>query len=499
MYPRHRWAVVIAAIVFIGVVEGLSDSVLDPLLPFPRGTVLVVATVAVVASVAAWYAFRIIDRLTGNLLRRHQELLHRNAALRAVYEVSLALAGQQDPEEVLSAIAGHARRLLRADAALLVVDRGNGRSSLRAFSAAGGVLRADAIADPGPPAAMEYATLPAATALAAPEVGSDGADDGRAGDLARYLAPGYEVGLDAGVGAGDTCVGTLAVAVTGPRTFSDSDSETLSALATQAGLALEAARLRDELKAVAVQRERERIAREMHDGLAQVLGYVNTKSQAVEELLGMGRVADASQQMRQLAEAARSLYVDVREAILSLSPPALPERGLAPALEDYAALFAESSKIAVRFQATPEATRTTLKPDVGAEVFGVAREALTNVRKHAHANRVGIALWVEEDDLMLRISDDGVGFDAEAVASEPEKWPHFGLAGMRERAEAIGGRITWLSRPTQAGSVVELRVPTHSGGSNGQKGLPGPPGGAADQRTQHQMVQSPAPTHSEAD
>jgi len=479
MYPRHRWAVVVGSILFIGVVEGFSDSMLDPLLPFPLDTLLVVGTVAAVAIVAAWYAFRLIDRLTGNLLRRHQDLLHRNAALRAVYEVSLALAGQRDPDEVLTAIMDHARRLLRADAALLVLAGAEGEAVLRASSAVAGALLGRETTGPG-----------AGTGRAA---GADGASD-----LSRYLAPGYRVGLEVPVGAGETCVGTLGVAMSGVRRLSESDAETLAALATQAGLALEAARLRDELKAIAVQRERERIAREMHDGLAQVLGYVNTKSQAVEELLAGGRVADAGKQMQELAAAARSLYVDVREAILSLSPPVLPERGLAPALEDYAARFAESSKIAVRFQATPEAGRMALKPEVGAEVFGVAREALTNVRKHAHAHRVNVGLSVEGDELLLRIADDGIGFDAEKAASGPEKWPHFGLAGMRERAEAVGGRIRWLSRPSEAGSVVELRVPAMSGLGGSRASPSGPPDEAEDRLAQHQMVQSSAPTHSEA-
>jgi len=475
MYPRHRWAAVVGSIVFIGVVEALSDSLLDPLLPFPLDTLLVVATVAVVGVVAARYAFGLIDRLVDKQLRRHEDLLHRNAALRAVYEVSLALVGQHDPDEVLDSILGHARRLLRAEGALLALSSDGGELRLRA-SAGPGVL-AEGAASPG-----------------SVERGLDGV-----GDLARYLAPGYRIGLEVQVCEEKAESGSMAVAIRAPREFSSLDEETLSALATQAGLALEAARLRDEMDAVAVRRERERIAREMHDGLAQVLGYVNTKSQAVEELLATGRVTDAGKQMQELAGTARNLYVDVREAILSLSPPVLPERGLPPALEDYAAQFAESSKIAVRFHATPEAARVRLAPRVGAEAFGVAREALTNVRKHAHAHRVAIDLSIESHELLLRIADDGVGFDFEAAAAGPEKWPHFGLSGMRERAESVGGRIRWLSGPGKAGSVVELSVPTLTGGPSGPKLGADPPGGAAVRTTQHQMVQSAAPTRSEAD
>jgi signal transduction histidine kinase len=300
------------------------------------------------------------------------------------------------------------------------------------------------------------------------------------------------------VGHSETQVGSLGLASARPRRFSSADMETLSALATQVGLALEAARLRDELRAMAVRAERERIAREMHDGMAQVLGYVNTKSQAVEELLAAGRVAEAGKQMSELAAAARSLYVDVREAILSLSPPVLPERGLAAALEEYAARFAESSKLAVHFRASPEAKGVSLTPEVGAEMFGVAREALTNIRKHAHAQRVTVGLTVEDSEMLLRIADDGVGFDSEHAGSGPEKWPHFGLSGMRERAEAVGGRMAWQSQ-RGSGSVVEMRVPISLARNGGDVRLPGPPDGAAGHSGGHQAVQSSVPTHSEAD
>ena len=482
MYPRRRWAVVFGAILFVGVVEAVSDSVLDAVLPFPIRTVLMVAVVATIAIIAAWYAFRLIDRLTHDLVERHQALRARNAALRAVYDVSLAVARQADPEEVLSAIVAHARRLLRVDGALLALQGPEDEVRLRASSAAPGVLLS---ADAGVDGRSRAAPPLDSTAILA-------------SDLSRYLAPGYSIRLEAPVRHGEAQVGSIGVAAAQPRSFSDADAETLSALATQVGLALEAARLRDELRAVAVQGERERIAREMHDGLAQVLGYVNTKSQAVEELLGAGRVAEASKQMRELSEAARLVYVDVREAILSLSPPLLPERGLARALEEYAARFAESSKLAVRFRATAAARNAALSPEVEAEVFGVAREALTNIRKHAHAQRVTIDLTEEGAEVLLLIVDDGVGFNAEAASAGPERWPHFGLAGMRERAESVGGRILWRSGPS-SGSTVELRVPTRSSGAGGLAAPLEPPDGAVRRAALHQAVQSPVPTHGEAD
>jgi nitrate/nitrite-specific signal transduction histidine kinase len=110
--------------------------------------------------------------------------------------------------------------------------------------------------------------------------------------------------------------------------FSVEDEETLVRFATQAALAIENARLHQRVRDLAVTEDRERIAREMHDSLAQVLGYVNTKAQAVQELLKAGQVERADGQVGQLGEAARAAYADVREGILGLRTSLGPGRSL---------------------------------------------------------------------------------------------------------------------------------------------------------------------------
>ena len=474
MYRRRRWFVVVAAVLLVGTVEALSDTAFDAFLPFPYHTLPVLGVVSVVVGMGAWYAFRRIDRLTNDLQERNAALESRNAVLRAVYDVSLAVSGQADPDQTIASIVQHARSLLRVDAALLALDGPAGELRLRATSAAPGVLVGDQ------PAGVDV---------------TERSED----DLDCYLQSGYQIRLSAPVGYGEKRVGMigLATATGARRRFDVSEVETLSALATQVGLALEAARLQSELQILAIQRERERIAREMHDGLAQVLAYVNTKSQAIEELLADGRVAEARRQLAELAAAARSVYVDVREAILSLSNPVPPDRGVAAALEEYAALFAESSKLAVPFHASPDVASAALSAAAQAEVFSIAREALTNVRKHARANRVSLNLALEGQELVLRIEDDGVGFEAELLAVGPERWPHFGLAGMRERAESVGGSIVWRSQPGH-GAEIELHVPV--GGPAGNR----PPLGIASSdgtgspAVQHQAVRSSTPSASEA-
>ena len=472
---RRRWLIVVVAMFFVGTVEVLSDTAFDAFLSFPFHTLLVLAVITAVVGSGATYAFRRIDRLTIDLRERNAVLESRNAVLRAVYDVSLAVSGRADPGRTIASIIDHARTLLGVEGALLAMDGPGGGLRLRAASAAPGVLVGDEPEREGIMATDED-------------------------DLGCYLRAGYQIGTYAPVGYGGRRVGALgvAVAVGSRRRFDSSEVETLGALATQVGLALEAARLQDELQALAVQGERERIAREMHDGLSQVLGYVNTKSQAVEEMLIAGRVADARTQLTQLSAAARSVYVDVREAILTLAPPASSDRGVSAALEEYAGRYAESSKLAVRFAATPAAIAMPLSAAAQAEIFSIAREALTNVRKHARAHRVGLGLSLDGTDMVLRVEDDGVGFDADLLTVGPERWPHFGLAGMRERAEAVGGSIAWHSRP-DAGTVVELRIPVGSGSWSFPPDDIASPVETNRPAVQHQAVRSPASTHSEAD
>jgi signal transduction histidine kinase len=475
MDRRRRWLIVAAAVAFVGIVEALSDTAFDALLPFPFHTLLVLVVIAAVVGVGATYAFRRIDQLTNDLRERNAILESRNAVLRAVYDVSLAVSGRADPGKTIASIVDHARTLLRADGALLAMDGPGGGLRLRAASAAPGVLVGE---EPD-------------------RVGIMATDED---DLGCYLRGGYQIGGYAPVGYGGRRIGALGVVVEAGshRRLDSSEVETLAALATQVGLALEAARLQDELQALAVQGERARIAREMHDGLSQVLGYVNTKSQAVEEMLSAGRVADARTQLTQLSAAARSVYVDVREAILTLAPPTAAERGIAASLEEYAARYAESSKLAVKFDASRQAAEMPLSAAAQAEIFSIAREALTNVRKHARAHRVRLELTLVDNDMVLRVEDDGVGFEADLLTVGPERWPHFGLAGMRERAEAVGGSIQWHSRP-DAGTVVELHIPVGSGSWSFPPEDTASPGETNRPTAQHQAVRSPAPTHSEAD
>ena len=188
------------------------------------------------------------------------------------------------------------------------------------------------------------------------------------------------VRLSAPLRRGEGTIGLLAIGAAAPRGFDADEVETLAALANQAAIALEHDRLERRLRELAVVEERERIARELHDGIAQVLGYVNTKSLAIDEYLAGGRVGEARSQVTELGAAARAVYVDVREAILGLRSPIEPGVGLGGAIEAHARRVAADSRFALELSIPPDARHLRLDAETEGQVYRIVQEALTNVR-----------------------------------------------------------------------------------------------------------------------
>jgi signal transduction histidine kinase len=434
VFLRWRWLVVLLPALFVGGVELLSDTVLDEVVGFPLDIVLIVGAVILSSAVFSTLVFRRLDGLAGALVARNAELEAHAASARALHRVSLATASLADLGAVLGVVVSEARELLGTEVAVLIMSDPEGVPVLRASSA--------------PPDALD------------PTGGLPGDDVG------RFVRPEYlALRLASPLHRGAQTIGQLAVASRRARGFGVDEVETLASLANQAAIAIENARLQGRLRELAVVEERERIAREMHDGLAQVLGYVNTKSQAVEGYLDRGMTTEARAQLDELAAAARSLYVDVREAILGLRSPVVGESGLVAAIEDYAARFADASKLAVVVEATPEARDLILSPATQAHVFRIVQEALTNARKHAGARRVSMGLAVADDRLVVGLEDDGGGFSGASPAADG--WPHYGLDAMRERAAMIAATVEWSDRP-DGGARVRLAVPVgRQAGGNG--------------------------------
>ncbi len=238
--------------------------------------------------------------------------------------------------------------------------------------------------------------------------------------------------------------------------FTADDEDTLQRFAVQAAIAIDNAYLHQRVASLAVAQERLRIAHEMHDGIAQVLGYVNTKVQAANEYIRRGKTEEATVQLHELAVAAREAYGDVREAIVDLRTLPEPSRSFAEVLEEYLLRWGEQTGIDT--QLTIE-SGLLLPASAELQLVRIIQESLTNVRKHSKATTARIDIRRREGAFVVSIVDDGVGFNP-AIRLRSE-FPRFGLSTMRERAEGIGGTFTIDSVPGQ-GTTVRAQVPVAS-------------------------------------
>ncbi len=199
--------------------------------------------------------------------------------------------------------------------------------------------------------------------------------------------------------------------------------------------------------------ERARLAQEIHDGPAQALSNAIFQVEYIERVLDQDpRIAKT--ELRFMRELLRRELGDLRTFISQLRPPLLDELGLAGSIAEVAQTM--SSLAGITVDTDLQAADTRLGSAQQTVVLRVVQEALQNVRKHAKAKRTSVATRVEDPGWVVEIVDDGIGFDAGAVASRGRR--NFGLQFMRERAELIGAALEVSSRP-DAGTVVRLTIP----------------------------------------
>lgn len=212
----------------------------------------------------------------------------------------------------------------------------------------------------------------------------------------------------------------------------------------------ENAALHEELIAQAhragVQEERQRLAREIHDTIAQSLAASLTQLQAAQA------GGDPRDRLARATDLTREALAEARRSVLDLAPEPLAGAGLAEALERFVAGWRSSRQ--VRAEVTVSGRVRPLHPEVESTVLRIAQEALANVAKHADADRVGLTLVYDEDEVILDVRDDGAGFDP----SVPPAPASFGLRGMRQRAGRLAGELHVESSPGN-GTAVSVRLP----------------------------------------
>jgi len=221
---------------------------------------------------------------------------------------------------------------------------------------------------------------------------------------------------------------------------------------TEAARVEELTRLRAQ---VALSDYRAHLAREMHDGIQRYLVHIATRLHLAESLLGRDSDKAARIAIDQ-ALTLRQANDELRYLVRRLRSPVVERQGFIAALQDHLSLFAERAGAGAQLEIEGQPRR--LKPDVEQAAFRIIQEALTNAEKYARASQVQVQVAFGEEALECRVTDNGIGFDPATLRPEPGVEGGFGLPGMRERMDSVGGEVNIASAPGQ-GTTVSFRVP----------------------------------------
>ncbi len=207
---------------------------------------------------------------------------------------------------------------------------------------------------------------------------------------------------------------------------------------------------------LATLRERERLARDLHDNLGHALSVMVVQLEAIQRLYRVDPER-GSEHIDALKTLTRQSMDDLRRSLDGLRTPGLGDRPLTEALQDVGVAVGQRAGIAVQCQVDPGVS--ALNPALAETVWRVTQEALTNVEKHAHARMVDVIICREPQRIRVTVTDDGVGLPADAEARRG----HYGLRGLRERVEGLGGTLT-LER-LAVGSRIEANLPVYYDGA----------------------------------
>ena len=366
-----------------------------------------------------------IGQLVADLNRRKKEG-------HGLYDILLRISNQDALGDTLAAIVGHAQNLVDGDDALISLNPATARSVQLDDSSAGMSVTGDGTVSISPDPARF--SDPTRHSLAGPVRASSD------------ITASAEIAIP----SRDGILGDLWVGRSAAIPYTDRDRRFLMTLAGLASIAIIAARMRENERQGAIVAERERIAREMHDSLAQILGVTHLRLRALlggPEVGGSPRVA---KELEDLAELTEEAYRDVREAILGLRESSRVDRGLVESLRAYLEKYSHQSGV----KATLESTlggEPALQPRTEVQVIRVIQEALTNVRKHSGAGSAVVRLSGHDDAVRIVVEDDGRGFDLTGTLFGRDG---YGLHSMRERMELIGGTLTIDSTPGSGTRVI---------------------------------------------
>ena len=374
-----------------------------------------------------------------------------NPALKAVSDAVLAVAANLSVDDVLQKLVDAARELAGAHYAALGIPDGAG--GFRRFLVAG--MSDDLIASMGPLprthgmlAAMLHQTDPYRT--------DDIHDDPRFRGWWPRRHPDMRSFLGVPIVAPDgTIIGAFYLTEKEQSdAFDAEDQELIELLAAHASIAITNARLYEQSRELSILSERNRLALELHDVVSQKLFSVMLTAEAAATQIDQDPAA-ARAQLKRLRELTKEALDELRSLILGLRPPELERDGLEGTLRKEVEMVARTHGIDVRLEIEPG-----FNPDAGERelaLLRIAHEALHNAIRHARADRVVVRLGSINDNPVVEVTDDGIGFDPDAPDVRSR---HLGLTSMEERASELDGRLRIESSPGRGTTVrIELARP----------------------------------------
>jgi PAS domain S-box-containing protein len=252
--------------------------------------------------------------------------------------------------------------------------------------------------------------------------------------------------------AQESPLGVMVIASYSPRAFFPEELELLAAIANQVGVAVDRANLQAQELRAAILEERQHMARQMHDDIAQTLGYLGLQVDSVMGSASLVQNAEVQTELEGIRGAIEDTYERVRGSIMRLQEDIPDQFDFGTALQAIISEFEKQSRCKVESEVAGEQL-LFLSPPVAFQAIYIIREALANVRKHSGADSVHLTLQcLEEGRVEVTIQDNGQGFDLDS--DQQSGWGGFGLRFMRERAERVAGSLRVESEPGQGTRVV---------------------------------------------
>ncbi len=391
---------------------------------------------------AAFEAMRL--QLKAALFEKEQ----RNRELRMLNEIAFATSQVLDPQQILDLTINIAVDSLGVEAGSIhLLDRDHDRFLLHACQ---GISQCHGIACDARAFSQALAgiTRPESPVVSLPIASADGACR-----LSQDPAGRSYVGVS--LKAQGVLMGAMTLITRPGQTVTEAGTQTLRTMGEEIGQALANALHFQNVRYQATAEEHKRLAQEMHDALAQALGYLKLKAAITDELLSDGHITEAQANLREVKDLAGKTYFDVRETIFGLRNTTPSEAGFLPALTEYLAKYRTYYGLNAQL-ILDDGISPTFTAEASTQLTRIIQEALTNVRKHAQTTQARVHIERIDHHWQIAVEDDGLGFDVSQVAQPGPAF--FGMQIMRERAESIGARLDVDSQPG-GGTRVIIQLP----------------------------------------